>query len=784
MTNFRRHAETEISFSDEAQLVLLSGRNGAGKTTVLEAIRYALYGTPRAQTGRNGRAKLEDLVRRGADIEGMTVELDFTINGQDYTITRRYDSGNSYALLETQGNAITTGASEVTTEVSHLFGMDRVGFDLAVYASQSQLDGLAALSAATRGKTISRLLRLDAITKAQNDARSAMSEKRTMLKALGDIEDVAVLDQRVADAETAVTETTAALEQTRSAVQTLEKELEGSADIQAKFREANDEKARAEGWKSSADREVRDTHAALQELRNTTVTKPQVDTTVDLDSLMQRDADLERQLNEAKETNRLVRDRALLSDEITSLQQQKEKHETFLSSVGGVDGAVKLHMEAETALRGTQDAQEQIREQGTTKNSELAVAQARISELRDKLAALDEVGAVCESCGQEVSDEHRGEHESQLRQQIQDSENAAAAAESAKKTLMEEFYRKRQDATDAAQHVTTMASQLQQAKAAETAVAELSNKLTYQQRRVKSLPTTTVDETVIASERASVSATIRTMRSAEKQLQAWEKHESAIENAELRVESAKHVADKAARAVEDAQLPTSLVETVEKLSATAAQLADEKELAAECSTAAAIARQTLATAKEKRDNIKAEAARRAKMTTDVEINEAAARLLAEVESAESANIRPSLEGAVSSILSMMSEGRFDAVKILKDYSMKVRDDGALRPLSELSGGEQQLAALALRLGLASVVSARHGATNPGFLVLDEVFGAQDVGRRESIMAGLRALKATYPQILLVSHIEGTEDTVDSVLQVERVDANDEDDVAESVVTAG
>lgn len=139
---------------------------------------------------------------------------------------------------------------------------------------------------------------------------------------------------------------------------------------------------------------------------------------------------------------------------------------------------------------------------------------------------------------------------------------------------------------------------------------------------------------------------------------------------------------------------------------------------------------------------------------------------------------------MGSLLSAMTEGRYDAVKIDKNYNIDVHTDSGFRPLAEMSGGEQDLIALALRLGLARIVSATHGASGPGFLVLDEVFGSQDVRRRETILEALKSLRKVFPQILLVSHVGGTEDQVDQVVRFEIIDGDDTTGTtASSLVTA-
>ena len=163
MENFRRHESTELRFGDEGQIVLIAGQNGAGKSSIIEAIMYALYGE-----GRHGNRNLERMVRRGGELEGMEVEVEFRLAGNEYRVKRRRDNKITSAVLWANDVALCEGSREVTREISTLFGMDARGFRLAVVAQQKELDGLASMRAGERGVMLARLLRLDALTRARD----------------------------------------------------------------------------------------------------------------------------------------------------------------------------------------------------------------------------------------------------------------------------------------------------------------------------------------------------------------------------------------------------------------------------------------------------------------------------------------------------------------------------------------------------------------------------------------------------------------------------------------
>ncbi|HSU97167.1 MAG TPA: SMC family ATPase, partial [Gemmatimonadaceae bacterium] len=81
MQNFRQHARTEMTF--DRGITAIIGPNGSGKTTVLEAIAWALYGQPAIRGQRDGVRFLGAGQR--APVE---VELDFELGGHRYRVKR------------------------------------------------------------------------------------------------------------------------------------------------------------------------------------------------------------------------------------------------------------------------------------------------------------------------------------------------------------------------------------------------------------------------------------------------------------------------------------------------------------------------------------------------------------------------------------------------------------------------------------------------------------------------------------------------------------------------
>jgi DNA repair protein SbcC/Rad50 len=110
-----------------------------------------------------------------------------------------------------------------------------------------------------------------------------------------------------------------------------------------------------------------------------------------------------------------------------------------------------------------------------------------------------------------------------------------------------------------------------------------------------------------------------------------------------------------------------------------------------------------------------------------------------------AALAPALSESASDYLSILTEGALTAITLSDDFEPVITAaDGTSRPVAMLSGGEESLVALALRLAIGDEVISGDGS----LLVLDEILGALDEDRRTMVTRTLRDLGR---QVFLVHH---------------------------------
>jgi exonuclease SbcC len=126
-------------------------------------------------------------------------------------------------------------------------------------------------------------------------------------------------------------------------------------------------------------------------------------------------------------------------------------------------------------------------------------------------------------------------------------------------------------------------------------------------------------------------------------------------------------------------------------------------------------------------------------------------------------LRPDLSDLASGFLRDLSGGKYTELELDEDYVATIVEGGDPRPV--ISGGEEDIASLALRLAISQMIADRAGQPL-SLLVLDEVFGSLDDERRGAVLDLLRSLADRFPQVILITHIEGVREGVDRVIRVD------------------
>ncbi|TAE10661.1 MAG: SMC family ATPase [Oscillatoriales cyanobacterium] len=182
-TSFRR--EQRLDFS-QLDLFAITGATGAGKSSLLDAMTYALFGT----TNRSGK-QVADLVSQGS--ENLKVQLRFSVGSAQYRVTRRWrfrpKSPENKVILECwqDGNWETLGTSIVAVQntIEQILGMDFDTFTRAIILPQGKFDEFIKGDTSKRREILRQLAGFEIfeqMRKEANDLAKLLKQEREMVE--------------------------------------------------------------------------------------------------------------------------------------------------------------------------------------------------------------------------------------------------------------------------------------------------------------------------------------------------------------------------------------------------------------------------------------------------------------------------------------------------------------------------------------------------------------------------------------------------------------------------
>ena len=175
--NFRKFKNTMIEFPDGVTGVV--GLNGAGKSTIFEAIAWVLYGSVAARTSS------DQIKRQAAETsDPCRVELEFTFENESYRIVREM-TGKSFTASATatvNGKVAATSAESVTKFIQKKLGLDFKSFFTSIFAKQKELNTLSSMSASERRPLILRMLGIDSLDEVIKEVRSDKKQKDLLIE--------------------------------------------------------------------------------------------------------------------------------------------------------------------------------------------------------------------------------------------------------------------------------------------------------------------------------------------------------------------------------------------------------------------------------------------------------------------------------------------------------------------------------------------------------------------------------------------------------------------------
>jgi len=802
LINFMSYKRADIDLS-ALRTVAIVGENGAGKSTILQAVTYCLWGKVRT-------ASHNDVVRRGTT--KCSVRLDFEHDGQSYQVTRRRDlhgNGSSdleIALLDGEVPYPLTGPTIRETQgvINGVLGLSYDVFVSSTLLQQGEAGKFSNARPGERKDLLGQILDLGSLATIEKGARVALTTSNAAFRTLATLLDTA--KERAINAEGGeedLAQSTEWLNSTeldiivaRDHLKQLQLDL---AEVAAVTRDleslltskghlngslatildeivTSSEKARNAEGVIEKEAEIRASYERYKELR----AELEI---LDKKKYAKASADITRtQIDVESATLKQVADTAPKHEaKIAALNEEIESSESMLATMRQVViGAKENKALSQKEIDRLSDEIEEVA-------LSRAVATTTQLALREKLDLLSD--DICPTCEQEIPEGHGV---------LQDTEDEILKLESMISDL--------EDTLRAAHERTSLVRQDIEKLQAEIARDDRANaarevEIEGQEREVERL----TDELAVSQDAAKVLSSgnfaleLRTkLRGLEEESLGYNKEEhegakremeelqgagadlSVLETAKsslaesLELKGKKELArDKAVgeivaieyderglqKKIANLQCQEELSGKIEDLEQGLLDLENTKSSA---TTAVALAEAKIKASQE----LEAQIERMESELEELNGQATCADLLVKAAGKGGAQALiveaalPQIERDANEYLSTMSPNMTISLEsqrttqsgsVSETLDIRVQFDGMDAPIETLSGGERFRSDLALRLAIGQMLARRSG-TEMKFLAIDEGFGSQDTDGQEGILEIISSLSALFDLIMVISHV--------------------------------
>jgi exonuclease SbcC len=777
LENYRRFKWAELEFPDG--IVGIIGNNGAGKSTLMEAIAWALFGTDASRTSKD---QIKSVFAGKPEV--CRVILDFEMNGDNFQAVREL-KGASHSVdasVIINKKVAARGNTAVNELIQKTLDMDYRAFMTSFYAKQRELNALSDFQPFKRKELLARMLSIETVDGALKNLRSDKREleirldiSRSRVKDKDELdtrkkeksENLVVLREKFETAREKLTLEGSALGEMEKLWERVKSKYKQHVHLGQKVSVAQMEIQGLQAQMKSQEEEKGNLTALVpKEKRLKELLLPYEEVKKRISSLEEQRIKGERrkvtesQIEEAETS--ISSNRGRLASIIKELEPRKEIDETLKQVTAKLDRQDReleetrsLYMKTEASFRSLQDEK---------------------SRLVSQLEHIESLGpdSVCDRCLRPMGPdynrirEHLVEEQKQLENKLQsfgkekeeikrkgqDLKKAKLDLESQKEKLqrsLERFSRlegERQSLESGLKEKEQSLSSLrgvlenlgevkydsayhQQAKAEFERLDEVRHELTELTSQLKRLPLV----------EKSINEVKEKMRSLRRESEKLNEDISMLGFSEEEYKSVEQKLGDKRKEIHSLELTLKDVGHQEEMI--------EKEI----------------------DRIEQELKDARKLEKDIRIWEEERRylekldlLLTDFRISLIGRIRPTLSRHASTLFLDLCENRYENLRLDEDYEIFIQDQGEEFPISRFSGGEIDLANLCLRIAISLLIS-ESSQVGFSFIILDEIFGSQDVLRKENILNALARLKNRFRQIFLITHIDDIKDSVENLVYV-------------------
>ncbi len=757
LENWRSHKNSRLEFGPGTNVLV--GVLGSGKSSVMDALCFALFGTFPALNAR--RVSMDEVVmNRPGQEEKAKVKAEFGFAGEEYAVERTINLGKkaNEAKLKKNGELIAgPKPSEVTERIEELLEMNYELFSRAVYSEQNQIDFFLRLSPSQRKEKFDELLDLEKYETARGNAVQLKNRLKKENRQKG--EWLNQLKERFSLGE--MEKQKKSLGEREVKLRALEKELKEWAgekkekekrlrEIESKKKEfslLSDLTGKMEGRIEGVEKDLRDAEKeAGEELK------------AGIEELAGKMERLERKKAESEKKAEWIaekeKEKAVLMERKEGLEKEIESiQKAVMGDIGSFENLEKRFEESVKEIMETEKGVERLEEECGKARDERRSLEQGITETEKQLRELEESGAKCPVCEAELGEGKKESILKEKRKRLEEKNSRRIKERELEKGIKKELEEKKKLFEELREQNRKLVEAKEKGKGIEEKsreIRELNALLRTVSLELEKESSGEVKERIkgIDGERKKLEKLIQ-CKSREKEVSALKNELKGLERKLKELEFSEKEYGKRMEAKYRAE---------EKVKGIEKEIFSVKEFVSAL-----------------RDSLKA--LEKTRMEIEKEENFLGERenaleglgVFAEALSATQAQLRKQLVEAVNEAMADVWERvypykDFSSAKMVVEegsYELKVRDRKGkwVRVEGILSGGERSAAAICIRIAFSLVLTR-----NLGLLILDEPTHNLDKNAVDSLSEMMKShLPELVEQIFIITHDPEMEKSASSSL---------------------
>lgn len=713
LDNFRAHEHIEFEPSENG-MTAISGNNGAGKSTIVNGFAWSLFGS------KFQGLKNKQYIRYGVDpkTERVGVTSFIQVGNNEYKVERVITGASTtscrvYILADNEYKEVAGPATSHSEKyIKELLGFTDKEFYSSFFIQQKQVDSIIHAPTKERGLIIERMLGIDVIT---DSITQAKQDSKLLQQSLNVIQQGSVEDIE------------ASLENQKKVVKNLldgfkkikteyEKVTKGLGELNARYlaeREKQEKKQELENLLNIAKNNIANTEERLNE------------SLAKLDSLPKKIEYSDNLYNQVQaDIEKTSNDRDELFLRLSTLNARYSELATVFNK--------KLPKDLDKTV-------ELLRQKQDLNNQNLANYLQRLTILREQekscqqfLQDLEKGVAECPYCHSPIKDinAERKAHSKELQDiqseiiklsELQTQEEANKSVLLDESLQLQNYLEVRQKQIDLKSEFAGLKIEIEKVTKDHENVTKIYNTMIKKLQSLEALKQQTV----------TINSTKATIK--------WLNERLTVDNKEKQRLEAEISALNALKKTEYAKLESSLNSIQnQKQRHELDALAMKKDIEIEKEKGRSLDLQ-LSQAKEAREKFNT-------ISNQLVIINNTIKNLTDFKKLRVESAIPELSELTSDLVRKFTDNDFQDVVIDNQFNITVnKNNGQELPVNALSGGEESVVAIALRLAISLFLN---GNSN-GLIVMDEVLVSQSSNREQNILDTIAGLNNS--QIVLIAH---------------------------------